>query len=79
MITPRKLSHECLGVVMSNNPFIPILDCDHYIYNSEAVREGMCYMMDRNGDMICYVQFPQWFEELNLLITMLIIILSHLM
>nr|GEX19260.1 cellulose synthase-like protein D3 [Tanacetum cinerariifolium] len=31
---------------MSNGPFILNLDCDHYVYNSQAMREGMCFMMD---------------------------------
>ncbi|KAA8533476.1 hypothetical protein F0562_031090 [Nyssa sinensis] len=47
------------SAIMSNGPFILNLDCDHYIYNSQAMREGMCFMMDRGGDRICYVQFPQ--------------------
>ncbi|KAK6140953.1 hypothetical protein DH2020_025304 [Rehmannia glutinosa] len=47
------------SAIMSNGPFILNLDCDHYIYNSQAIREGMCFMMDRGGDRICYVQFPQ--------------------
>ena len=49
------------SAIMSNGPFILNLDCDHYIYNSQALREGMCFMMDRGGDRICYVQFPQRF------------------
>ncbi|KAL3619511.1 Cellulose synthase-like protein D3 [Castilleja foliolosa] len=53
------------SAVMSNGPFILNLDCDHYIYNSEAIREGMCFMMDRGGDRICYVQFPQRFEGID--------------
>jgi cellulose synthase/poly-beta-1,6-N-acetylglucosamine synthase-like glycosyltransferase len=53
------------SAIMSNGPFILNLDCDHYIYNSEAVREGMCYMMDRDGDRISYVQFPQRFEGID--------------
>ncbi|XP_015574516.2 cellulose synthase-like protein D3 [Ricinus communis] len=53
------------SAVMSNGPFILNLDCDHYIYNSQALREGMCYMMDRGGDNICYVQFPQRFEGID--------------
>lgn len=53
------------SAVMSNGPFILNLDCDHYIYNSEAIREGMCYMMDRDGDKISYVQFPQRFEGID--------------
>ncbi|GAA0167548.1 hypothetical protein Leryth_021151 [Lithospermum erythrorhizon] len=53
------------SAIMSNGPFILNLDCDHYIYNSEAIREGMCFMMDRGGDRICYVQFPQRFEGID--------------
>ncbi|GMH09176.1 hypothetical protein Nepgr_011016 [Nepenthes gracilis] len=53
------------SAIMSNGAFILNLDCDHYIYNSEAIREGMCFMMDRGGDRICYVQFPQRFEGID--------------
>ncbi|XP_010931704.1 cellulose synthase-like protein D5 [Elaeis guineensis] len=51
--------------IMSNGPFILNLDCDHYIHNSLALREGMCFMLDRGGDRICYVQFPQRFEGID--------------
>ncbi|KAH7687262.1 1,4-beta-D-xylan synthase protein [Dioscorea alata] len=53
------------SAVMSNGAFILNLDCDHYIYNSLAIREGMCFMMDRGGDCISYVQFPQRFEGID--------------
>ncbi|XP_010556710.1 PREDICTED: cellulose synthase-like protein D5 [Tarenaya hassleriana] len=53
------------SAIMSNGPFILNLDCDHYIYNSVALREGMCFMLDRGGDRICYVQFPQRFEGID--------------
>lgn len=53
------------SAIMSNGPFILNLDCDHYIYNSLALREGMCFMLDRGGDKICYVQFPQRFEGID--------------
>ncbi|XP_047962858.1 cellulose synthase-like protein D2 [Salvia hispanica] len=53
------------SAIMSNGAFILNLDCDHYIYNSQAMREGMCFMMDRGGDRICYVQFPQRFEGID--------------
>ncbi|KAK4802007.1 hypothetical protein SAY86_000210 [Trapa natans] len=53
------------SAVMSNGPFILNLDCDHYVYNSQALKEGMCFMMDRGGDRICYVQFPQRFEGID--------------
>ncbi|KAL0739683.1 hypothetical protein Bca4012_015893 [Brassica carinata] len=35
------------SAILSNGPFILNLDCDHYIYNCKAIREGMCFMMDR--------------------------------
>ncbi|BBG92324.1 cellulose synthase-like D1 [Prunus dulcis] len=53
------------SAILSNGPFILNLDCDHYIYNSMAIREGMCFMMDRGGDRICYIQFPQRFEGID--------------
>ncbi|XP_059625625.1 cellulose synthase-like protein D5 [Cornus florida] len=53
------------SAIMSNGSFILNLDCDHYIYNSMALREGMCFMLDRGGDKICYVQFPQRFEGID--------------
>ncbi|KAF6138740.1 hypothetical protein GIB67_040872 [Kingdonia uniflora] len=53
------------SAILSNGPFILNLDCDHYIYNSNALREGMCFMMDRGGDRICYIQFPQRFEGID--------------
>ncbi|XP_043695891.1 cellulose synthase-like protein D5 [Telopea speciosissima] len=53
------------SAIMSNGPFILNLDCDHYIYNSLALREGMCFMLDRGGDRICFVQFPQRFEGID--------------
>ncbi|KDP20319.1 hypothetical protein JCGZ_06405 [Jatropha curcas] len=53
------------SAILSNGPFILNLDCDHYIYNSLAMREGMCFMMDRGGDRICYIQFPQRFEGID--------------
>ncbi|XP_031122362.1 cellulose synthase-like protein D5 [Ipomoea triloba] len=53
------------SAIMSNGAFILNLDCDHYIYNSLALREGMCFMLDKGGDRICYVQFPQRFEGID--------------
>ncbi|KAI0488832.1 hypothetical protein KFK09_028671 [Dendrobium nobile] len=55
----------CTSTIMSNRPFILNLDCDHYIYNSQALREGVCFMNDRGGDRICCVQFPKRFEGID--------------
>nr|GFC23126.1 cellulose synthase A catalytic subunit 2 [UDP-forming]-like [Tanacetum cinerariifolium] len=42
------------------------VDCDHYINNSKALREAMCFMMDPiGGKKICYVQFPQRFDGID--------------
>ncbi|XP_021752487.1 cellulose synthase-like protein D4 isoform X1 [Chenopodium quinoa] len=53
------------SAILSNGPFILNLDCDHYIYNCKAIREGMCFMLDRGGEDICYIQFPQRFEGID--------------
>ncbi|KAK9151160.1 hypothetical protein Syun_009469 [Stephania yunnanensis] len=53
------------SAILSNGPFILNLDCDHYIYNCKAIKEGMCFMMDRGGENICYIQFPQRFEGID--------------
>lgn len=41
-------------------------DCDHYINNSKAIRESMCFLMDALlGKRVCYVQFPQKFDGID--------------
>ncbi|GBG76518.1 hypothetical protein CBR_g22266 [Chara braunii] len=52
--------------LISNGPFILNLDCDHYVNNSKALREAMCFLMDPNrGHKVCYVQFPQRFDGVD--------------
>ncbi|CAN1305071.1 Cellulose synthase-like protein D4 [Linum perenne] len=53
------------SAILSNGPFILNLDCDHYLYNCKAIREGMCFMMDKGGESICFIQFPQRFEGID--------------
>ncbi|XP_078436531.1 cellulose synthase-like D5 [Wolffia australiana] len=53
------------SAIMSNGPFVLNLDCDHYVHNSAALREGMCFMLDRGGDRVCFVQFPQRFDGVD--------------
>ncbi|XP_039003236.1 cellulose synthase A catalytic subunit 6 [UDP-forming]-like isoform X2 [Hibiscus syriacus] len=55
-----------VSAVISNAPFLLNVDCDHYINNSKALREAMCFMMDPiSGKKICYVQFPQRFDGID--------------
>ncbi|KAJ0755537.1 putative cellulose synthase (UDP-forming) [Helianthus annuus] len=35
-----------VSAVLTNAPFMLNLDCDHYVNNSKAVREAMCFLMD---------------------------------
>ncbi|OIV97226.1 hypothetical protein TanjilG_27209 [Lupinus angustifolius] len=55
-----------VSAVLTNAPFMLNLDCDHYVNNSKAVREAMCFLMDpQTGKKICYVQFPQRFDGID--------------
>ncbi|CAN6438857.1 unnamed protein product [Victoria cruziana] len=55
-----------VSAVLSNAPYILNVDCDHYINNSKALREAMCFMMDpTSGHKVCYVQFPQRFDGID--------------
>lgn len=46
------------SAILSNGPFILNLDYDRCVHNSQAMREDMCFMMDRGDDRTRYVQFP---------------------
>ncbi|WJX26819.1 Cellulose synthase A catalytic subunit 8 [UDP-forming] [Trifolium repens] len=55
-----------VSAVLTNAPYILNLDCDHYLNNSKAVREAMCFLMDPVvGRDVCYVQFPQRFDGID--------------
>nr|DAD46409.1 TPA_asm: hypothetical protein HUJ06_016346 [Nelumbo nucifera] len=55
-----------VSAVLTNAPYLLNLDCDHYINNSKALREAMCFMMDPlMGNKVCYVQFPQRFDGID--------------
>ncbi|KAK1420393.1 hypothetical protein QVD17_21952 [Tagetes erecta] len=55
-----------VSAVLTNAPYILNLDCDHYVNNSKAVREAMCFMMDPQvGRDVCYIQFPQRFDGID--------------
>lgn len=55
-----------VSAVLTNAPYLLNLDCDHYINNSKAVKEAMCFMMDPLlGKKVCYVQFPQRFDGID--------------
>jgi len=53
------------SAVLSNAPFIVNLDCDHYVNNSQALRAGVCHMLDGEGSDVAFVQFPQRFDGVD--------------
>ncbi|KAK3148996.1 hypothetical protein QOZ80_3AG0211520 [Eleusine coracana subsp. coracana] len=56
-----------VSAVLTNGQYLLNLDCDHYINNSKALREAMCFLMDPNlGRSVCYVQFPQRFDGIDM-------------
>jgi hypothetical protein len=60
------VSQVRVSAVISNAPYLLNLDCDHYINNSKAIKEAMCFMMDPLlGKKVCYVQFPQRFDGID--------------
>ncbi|KAL7211595.1 hypothetical protein ACSBR2_014452 [Camellia fascicularis] len=55
-----------VSAILTNAPYIVTLDCDHYVNNSKAIREAMCFFLDPQvGQNVCYVQFPQRFDAID--------------
>ncbi|CAN6458814.1 unnamed protein product [Victoria cruziana] len=55
-----------VSAILTNAPFMLNLDCDHYINNSKAIRQAMCFLMDPHvGRKVCFVQFPQRFNGID--------------
>lgn len=45
--------------MLTNGAYVLNLDYDHYVNNSGALREAMCFLMDPEaGNRTCFVQFP---------------------
>uniref|UniRef100_A0A803MJQ5 Cellulose synthase n=1 Tax=Chenopodium quinoa TaxID=63459 RepID=A0A803MJQ5_CHEQI len=56
-----------VSAVLTNGAYLLNVDCDHYFNNSKCLKEAMCFMMDPAlGKKVCYVQFPQRFDGIDL-------------
>ncbi|KAL2938892.1 Cellulose synthase A catalytic subunit 1 [UDP-forming] [Bienertia sinuspersici] len=56
-----------VSAVLTNGAYLLNVDCDHYFNNSKALKEAMCFLMDPAlGKKVCYVQFPQRFDGIDL-------------
>ncbi|XP_072976869.1 probable cellulose synthase A catalytic subunit 8 [UDP-forming] isoform X1 [Typha angustifolia] len=55
-----------VSAILTNGAYILNLNYNHYINNSKAFLEAMCFMMDTNiMEKACFVQFPQRFDGAN--------------
>ncbi|KAJ9182233.1 hypothetical protein P3X46_006253 [Hevea brasiliensis] len=53
--------------VLSNSPYILVLDCDMFCNYSTSARLAMCFHLDPNiSSSLAFVQFPQMFRNVNL-------------
>lgn len=51
--------------VMSNSPYILVLDCDMYCNDPTSARQAMCFHFDpKIYSSLAFVQFPQRFRTL---------------
>ncbi|KAF7028042.1 hypothetical protein CFC21_040020 [Triticum aestivum] len=52
--------------LMSNSPYVMVLDCDMYCNSRSSILEAMCFHLDgrRRADL-AFVQFPQMFHNLS--------------
>ncbi|KAF8401201.1 hypothetical protein HHK36_012132 [Tetracentron sinense] len=61
-----QLVYVRVSTLLTNGAYILNLDCNHYVNNSKALLEAMCFMMDpSNMKKTCYVQFPQRFDGID--------------
>ncbi|KAJ9182237.1 hypothetical protein P3X46_006254 [Hevea brasiliensis] len=52
--------------VISNSPYVLVLDCDMYCNDPTSARQAMCFYLDSNiSPSIAFVQFPQRFRNIS--------------
>lgn len=52
--------------VMSNSPYVLVLDCDMYCNDSMSARQAMCFHLDpKLSTSLAFVQYPQRFHNSN--------------
>ncbi|XP_042058221.1 cellulose synthase-like protein G2 [Salvia splendens] len=54
-----------VSALLSNSPYILVLDCDMYCNDPKSARQAMCFHLDPNlSPDLAFVQFPQRFHNL---------------
>lgn len=52
--------------IISNSPYILVLDCDMYSNDASSARQAMCFHLDQNiTSSLAFVQFPQRFHNIS--------------
>ncbi|KAI3469711.1 hypothetical protein Pfo_026374 [Paulownia fortunei] len=55
-----------VSALVSNAPYILVLDCDHYCNDPTSARQAMCFYFDpKISPKLAFVQFPQKFHNIS--------------
>ncbi|CAL5392502.1 unnamed protein product [Camellia sinensis] len=55
-----------VSAMISNSPYILVLDCDMYCHGSSSARQAMCFHLDpKMSPSLAFVQFPQKFHNIS--------------
>ncbi|KAI7979639.1 Cellulose synthase-like protein G2 [Camellia lanceoleosa] len=55
-----------VSAMISNSPYILVLDCDMYCNDSSSARQAMCFHLDlKMSPSLAFVQFPQKFHNIS--------------
>ncbi|KAK6138733.1 hypothetical protein DH2020_027526 [Rehmannia glutinosa] len=55
-----------VSALVSNAPYILVLDCDHYCNDPTSARQAMCFYLDPEiSPKLAFVQFPQKFHNIS--------------
>ncbi|KAL7251517.1 hypothetical protein ACSBR1_013368 [Camellia fascicularis] len=55
-----------VSTMISNSPYILVLDCDMYCNDSSSARQAMCFHLDpKMSPSLAFVQFPQKFHNIS--------------
>ncbi|KAI7980358.1 Cellulose synthase-like protein G2 [Camellia lanceoleosa] len=55
-----------VSAMISNSPYILVLDCDFYCNDSSSARQAMCFHLDpKMSHSLAFVQFPQKFHNIS--------------
>lgn len=56
-----------VSAVISNSPYILVLDCDMFCSEPNSARQAMCFHLDpKISPSLAFVQFPQKFHNISI-------------